>query len=387
VYFLENQDPNHLSDVLGKLVQENVVDKDDKIARTDERADEEVIIIPDSGTFSLIVRANRKNQEWIAGLIKQLDKRRPQVLIDVTLVEINKTEAFTYDLNLIQSLPDLTATSGLTGTISDPVTSSDILDRLSSSSRSQFADYQSNSGDFTGFYGDEHVNILLTAIQSKNYGRVLAKPKILVNDNQPGTIKTTDTTYVTKRSSIPVSSGGAGNDATLIETAIDYQSYEAGITLNITPHISAGELLRLDIELVRSDFRETDGEKPPDTTASELTTTAFVPDGSTIILGGLEKLNQNKGGAKVPILGDIPIAGGLFRSINNKDMQNMLYIFVKAEIIRPSNGVAQGMEELDAISQKSRAAFEKHEREFQDHQDWPGIAPKPVDPPRVLEAQ
>lgn len=388
IYFLENQDPEHMAEVLGRLVQETITDKEGKVEQIIKKTEDEVTIIPDTGTFSLIVYASRKNQEWVADLVKQLDKRRPQVLIDVTLVEIAKTESFTYDLNLIQSFPDLTATSGLTGTISGSVTSSDIMDKLAASGRSQFADYQSNAGDFTGFYGDKHINLLLQAMQSKNYGRVLAKPKILVNDNQPGTIKTTDTTYVTKRSSIPVSSGGAGNDATLIETAVDYQSYEAGITLNITPHISQGELLRLDIELIRSDFRETeDDEKPPDTTASELTTTVFVPDGSTIILGGLLKMNQNKGGAKVPILGDIPLIGGLFRSINNKDMQNKLYVFVKAEIIRPDGVLAQGMGGLDAISEKNRAAFEEHEKEFQTYQNWPGIKPKPVEPPRVLEAR
>jgi len=225
-------------------------------------------------------------------------------------------------------------------------------------------------------------------MQSKNYGRVLAKPKILVHDNQPGTIKTTDTTYVAKRSSIPVSSGGAGTDATLIETAVDYQSYEAGITLNITPHISQSELLRLDIELTRSDFRETeDPDRPPNTTASELKTTVFTPDGSTIILGGLLKLNQNKGGAKVPILGDVPIVGGLFRSVNNKDTQNKLYVFVKAEIIRPGSVLGEGITELDVLSDRNRAAFEEYEREFQNYQNWPGLKPEPVHPAKVLEAQ
>jgi len=388
IYFLENQDPEQLAEVLSRLVQETITDKEGKVQEVVSKTEDDVTIIPDAGTFSLIVYASRKNQEWIADLVEQLDKRRPQVLIDVTLVEINKTEAFTYDLNLIQSFPDLTATSGLTGTISGSVTSSDIMDRLSASGRSQFADYQSDGGNFTGFYGDKHINLLLQAMQSKNYGRVLAKPKILVNDNQAGTIKTADTTYVAKRSSIPVSSGGAGNDATLIETAVDYQSYEAGITLNITPHISQGQLLRLDIELTRSDFRDTeDPEKPPDTTASELTTTVFVPDGSTIILGGLLKLNQNKGGVKVPLLGDIPLVGGLFRSINNRDTQNKLYVFVKAEIIRPEGVFTQGMAELDAISETNRAAFEQHEKEFQDYQDWPGLKPRPVDPQRVLEAR
>ena len=50
--------------------------------------------MPDGGTYSLTGHANRKNQEWIAELVKRLDKRRPQVLIDVTLVEITGSEAF-----------------------------------------------------------------------------------------------------------------------------------------------------------------------------------------------------------------------------------------------------------------------------------------------------
>jgi general secretion pathway protein D len=391
IYFLENQEPERLAEVLGRLVQETITDADGKIEKIVPKTEDEVAIIPDAGTFSLIVHASRKNQDWIASLIERLDKRRPQVLIDVTLVEITEQDAFSYDLNLIQSFPDLTATSGLTNTIvpgDPPLTSDDILDKLAASGRSQFADYQSKGGNLRGFYGDKHINLLIEAMQSKNYGRVLAKPKILVNDNEPGSIRTADTTYVEKRSSIPVSSGGAGNNVTLIETAVDFQSYEAGITLNITPHISSGDLLRLGIELTRSDFRETESEeKPPDTTSSELKTTVFVPDGSTIILGGLLKLNQNKGGTKVPILGDIPLVGGLFRTINNKDMQSKLYIFVKAEIIRPAGVAGQDMADLEAISERNRMAFEKHEQEFQAYENWPGIKPKPVEPRKVLEAQ
>jgi type II secretory pathway component GspD/PulD (secretin) len=391
VYFLESQDPQKMADVLGKLVRETLTNKEGKVEAIIQKTDEEITIIPDAGTFSLIVYASRKNQDWISGLVKRLDKRRPQVLIDVTLVEIAKTEAFSYDLNLIQSVPNLNATSGLTGTLvpgQNAVTSADITSKLSASGRNRFIDYQSNSGDFTGFYGDRHIDLLLRTIESKSYGRVLAKPKILVNDNQPGTIKTADTTYVAKKSVIPISSAAGGNQATLVETAVDYQPYEAGITLNITPHISESDLLRLDILLSRSDFRDTaDTEKPPDKTTSEVTTTVFVPDGSTIILGGLLRLNQNKGGSKVPLLGDIPLIGGLFRSISDKDAQSKLYVFVKAEIIRPDKVLARGMENLNTVSQKNREAFEEHESEFQNYQSWPGIESKPVDPEKVLDAQ
>jgi general secretion pathway protein D len=225
---------------------------------------------------------------------------------------------------------------------------------------------------------------LLTAMQTKDYGRVLAKPKILVNDNEKGTIKTTDTTYVKKTSSALISAGQAQQT---LDTTVSYDPYDAGITLDITPHISEGKLLRLEISLTRSDFTSVLGDKPPDKTASNIDTIVTVPDGSTIILGGMFKLNQGKGGTKIPLLGDIPLVGGLFRSVSTSDSQRKLYLFVKAEIIRPAESAVAGLPDLERISQRDRLAFEKHEAEFQNYQDWPGIKPKPVEPFKVLEAQ
>jgi len=384
IYPLENSSPDHLATVLQSLIQETTQneDKEGKIQTEIKKREDDIIIVPDPNTYSLIVYASKKNQEWIANLVKQLDKRRPQVLIDVTLVEITKTDEFNYDLNLIESFPNLLNTSGVTGV------GTDVLDKLISGPRDHFVDLQSDGGDFTGYYADRHIQVLLQAMKSKNYGRVLAKPKILVNDNEPGTIKTTDTTYVEKTSSIPVSSGGAGQDTTLIQTATDFTPYKAGIELLITPHISEGDLLRLDILLTRSDFLPGgDADKPPNTTESEVATAVTVPDGSTVILGGLLKLNQNKGGTKVPILGDLPLLGGLFRSVSNEDRQSKLYVFVKAEVIRPEEGLAHGLEDLEKLSERNRLAFEKHEKEFQDYQSWPGVKAKPVHPEKVLEAQ
>lgn len=379
IYALENSSPAHLAGILQDLIEESTEqtqDKDGKIEKVVTKRKDEIAIVPDPNTYSVIVYASKKNQEWIQTLIKQLDKRRPQVLIDVTLVEVTKTEAFNYDLDLVQSATNLSSTSGLIKSLS------------STQPDNYFREVKSDSGTFTGYYGDSHINALLTAMQSKNYGRVLAKPKILVNDNEPGLIKTADTTYVKKTSSIPVTSGAAGTDSTLIQTSTDYTPYDAGIELNITPHIAEGDLLRLDIALTRSDFRETKAQdSPPDTTSSQVTTGVTVPDGSTIILGGMVKLNQNKGGTKVPLLGDIPLVGGLFRSIKNADTESKLYVFVKAEVIRPDLAVGQGMKDLTEISDKHRMAFERSEHEFQSYQDWPGIKSKPVAPAKVLEVQ
>jgi type II secretory pathway component GspD/PulD (secretin) len=386
VYPLENQKPTDIAEVLNKLIQETIRDDKGKIQQVIKRQEDDIVIVPDENTFSLIVFASKKNQEWISNLVKSLDKRRPQVLIDVTLVEVSKGDAFDYQLNLLSSIPDLTNTSGLTRSIlreTDP-NGTNKVGTLTSSGQRRFVDFQANSGSGVGFYGDKGINALLTAVQTKSYGRVMAKPKILVNDNETGKIVAKDTTYVVKTGQVQaIGTGGASN--TLI-TSTDYTAYDAGVTLDIKPHISEGDLLRLEIALNRSDFTPTIGDKPPNTTSSDITTVVTVPDGSTIILGGLVKLNQGKAGTKVPLLGDLPLIGAAFRTVSDEDIQKKLYIFVRAEIIRPgSQAMAKG--DMERISDRNRTAFEKDEREFQDYNDVPGTKPKPMSPLRVLDAE
>jgi type II secretory pathway component GspD/PulD (secretin) len=175
---------------------------------------------------------------------------------------------------------------------------------------------------------------------------------------------------------------------------VGFDSYTAGITLIITPHISKGDQLQLTVTLNRTDFRlkpdyELDGgtrtgPTPPDLLTSDVSTVVTVPNGKTIILGGLEKLTQTKGGAKVPLFGDIPLVGALFRTTSNKDTQSRLYVFVKAHILRPGEALT-GTSDIEVVSLKNRATFERYEREMQEYENWPGIKPEPMDPLRVLE--
>ena len=80
--------------------------------------------------------------------------------------------------------------------------------------------------------------------------------------------------------------------------------------------------------------------KPPNKVDSDIETVVTVPNKSTIILGGVEKVTDSKGGKKVPLLGDIPLIGGLFRSVAEGSNQDRLYIFVKAHILRPGSDLA-----------------------------------------------
>jgi len=371
IYPLENQSPEDLAGVLQQLIQETIKDKEGKIERTIRKIEEDIIIVPDESTFSIIVYASKKNQEWIGNLIKQLDKRRPQVLIDVSLVEITRDDEFEYDLNIIANAKDLvTGNIGVTGSVL-PIAAS-IGNELEGGWN------VSGVGKVEGFYAEDKIQALFTAMDRKDYGRVLAKPKVLVNDNEQGVIKTTEKTHV--RTEIISWPGDPPHEV----ISVQYVPYEAKIELNITPNISEGDLLRLEIDMVREDY-ETRAPDPPDYTTSNINTIVTVPDGSTIILGGLTKLKQKKIGHKVPLLGDIPLVGGLFRTIDNSDETSKLYIFVKANILRPDETV--GLAQLQQISSRNMAAFEEAERHFQEYESIPGVEPEPMDPLRVLEAE
>jgi type II secretory pathway component GspD/PulD (secretin) len=370
IYPVENSSPAHIAGMLEQLLAETTEDKEgkiEKIADTPER----ITIVPDPNTFSLIVYASQKNQEWIESLINRLDKRRPQVLIDVTLVEVTRTDTFEYDLNLVANAKDAV----LGNIVINPIQS--VTSGLKLEGGFNLMDQDGNpTGHTKAFYSDEKVQALLTAIKRKNYGRVLAKPKVLVDDGQEGQIVTTDeTTYVKESIQIP-------QTGTPITTR-DFVPIQASIELQITPHISEGDLLRLDVHLSRGDFgtRPLSGA-PPDKATSEVTTTVFVPDDHTVILGGLVKLNQSKGSSKVPILGDIPLIGGLFRSVDNSDVEKKLYVFLKANIVRPYE--ESRLTDLQKMSKKHQEAFEKSESEFQKIEGIPGIRPDPMRPERVL---
>lgn len=371
IYPLENSSPEHVADLLERLVHKTIKDKEGKVQEITGNEDQ-IIIVPDPNTFSLVVHATQKNQVWIETLIKSLDRRRPQVLIDVTLVEITRAETFEYDLNIVANAEEAVIENiGI-----EPIHRINSKSVLEGSFN--LLDQEGNpAGQTKAFYSDKKVQALLTAIKRKNYGRVLAKPKILVDDGQIGEISTTDeTTYLKESVQVP--------DQGSPLTTRDFQPIEAKIQLQITPHISEGDLLRLDVYLSRGDFgtRPTEGA-PPDKTTSEVTTTVFVPDRHTVILGGLVKLNQSKGGSKIPILGDLPLVGGLFRSVDNSDVEKKLYVFLKANIIRPSEEAK--IVDLQEISEEHQKAFEKSEAEFQKHENIPGITPKPMRPRRVLE--
>ena len=381
VYKLRNVSLQRGSDEGGSDIVETLNNIISKVVKDDqgktqsrESKKEGLEIVEDKGTNSIVVYGPKKEQEWISKLIKELDIPRPQVLLEATLVEITKNDSFNLDLQMASKLPDMVSGEGMT--ILDP-----ILDTFSSGSQKEWISKPNTVGG-QAYYSDENIQVLLTAMEKKSYGRVLASPRVLVNDNQEGTITSKKTLYVARSSSTSTVSG----DATL-STSVQFDDYTSGIELVITPTISEGEMLMLDIKLDRSNqdspATATENTPPPDLTENTITTQVTVPDNSTIILGGINTLDQGKSNGKVPFLGDIPLIGALFRSTDSKDNQSKLYIFVKANISKIEDGV-EGLPGLEEISRKEKAEFEVEEEKWQKYQGWPGVDSPAVDPLKVL---
>jgi type II secretory pathway component GspD/PulD (secretin) len=376
IYRLENQDPEELAETLNGLIGKTVTDAQGKIQETVKYTEENIVIVPDKNTFSLVVYASKKNQEWIGNLIKSLDRRRPQVLIDVSLVEITREDQFNYDLDIVANATDKVANVVQVDPI-NTATGTHLEGRV-------------NKGDLTGFYSNNTIQALLELVDKKGYGRVLARPKVLVNDSEKGTISTEDTRYI---ASIQTTALAGQTQTSSVQSSVSFNPYTAKIQLDITPQISEGKLLRLEIKMERNDFQGngstitladgTTTQSPPNEKKSSVDTIVTVPDGSTIILGGLTKLGQNKNTTKVPVLGDVPVAGTLFRNAEKIVNDSKLYIFVKANILRPEQ--TESLEELRRISEKNRAEFEKDEATFQSYELFPGIKEEPIDPNKVLE--
>ncbi len=422
VYPLENQDPEELASVLDELVNATIkaetrkstpksttgttgtttpgmtgaTGAESKIQTSarpsgmgGQRSENEVTIVPDKASYSLIVYGNKKNQQWISQLIKALDEYRPQVLLDVTLVEISKDNEFTFDLNMVSKYPRMTPGGDMTTLTGTGL--SGVIPLVKPFPFGTTLEGSVANGSGTAFYADQHIQALLKLMDKKSYGRVLARPSLLVKDNQEGQIKAEKTIYVGEQKTV-TTTPTAG--LPVQSTDIQFKDYKSGITLKITPHIATKNVLQLKIELDRTDFDPADtgtttigGQtvpKPLNTVSSNVGTMAVLPDGATIILGGIETMTQTKGATKIPLLGDIPLIGILFRGVDESDKQSRLYVFVKGNIVRPGDELT-GDSDVEKISRKKRDAFERDEKMFEGLESIPGIKPGKIDPEKILE--
>lgn len=289
--------------------------------------DNEVVVVPDASTNSLLIAASRRRYEEVRELVLRLDQRQDQVLIETALIELSGRDSL--DLGVELGMADVPG-SGTGGF------------GVSSFGLSTFQDTNSDgipdirvpalgNGITAGIIDadDFSLPVLVRALRDRQDTNVLNVPSILVNNNGSATIKTLDEQPTTQ-----VTATGVGG-----QTQENFQNYQAaGITMQISPSISASGYLRLSVQLQVSSFTGTfSGPIPPPRITREITTSVSVPNGDTMVIGGIIVDNKSEQRTSIPWLGDVPVLGALFRRDVDNANRTTLYFFVTPHILKDKN--------------------------------------------------
>jgi general secretion pathway protein D len=206
-------------------------------------------------------------------------------------------------------------------------------------------------GIFT-FNGTQYLNVgaLVRALQTEEGVNVLSTPHLLTTDNQKAEIVVGE--------NVPFISGQSQTSGGNVLTSIDRK--DVGITLRLTPRVSEGEFVKLDIYQEISALTEQAGFDPnkvgPVITKRYASTTVVAKDGETIAIGGLIKDNTDRVRSKVPILGDIPILGRLFQYYKNTGEKTNLLIFITATIVKDTT--------LSEVTERKKEELERSRDEM-----------------------
>ncbi|RLG54639.1 MAG: type II secretion system protein GspD, partial [Candidatus Hydrothermarchaeota archaeon] len=169
------------------------------------------------------------------------------------------------------------------------------------------------------------IKALLQLYSRDSDVNILSTPKILTTDNEEAEIIVGEERPFLKSSQVTA-------EGTTVRT---WEYKDVGITLKITPHISKGKLLRLDIFTeIKSFQEELEGEVGAVvTTKRQAKTSVVVEDGSTVVIGGLIRDDKVSRVSKVPLLGDVPLLGWLFKSRSQTKVKTNLLIFITPRIV------------------------------------------------------
>ncbi len=294
----------------------------------------EVVVVADKVSNSLLIAANRTRFDEVLELIQSLDRRQSQVLIETALVELSNTDQL--DLGVEIGGANIGSKTGQFGvTDFGFATYKDNFDANGNVGSDGIPDTKVptiSKGVTAGIIdaGDFSLPLLLKALKTRRDTNVLNVPSVLVNNNGNAKVVSKDsqpTTTIT-------ASGGING-----QTQENFKEYvDAGITMQISPTISASRFLRLKISLEVSNFLgSVQGAIPPPKTTRTMDTTVNVPDGATMVIGGIITDNKGKTRESIPFLGDIPVLGYLFRNDSDTQSRTTLYFFVTPHIMRDTD--------------------------------------------------
>ncbi|UZK67473.1 type II secretion system secretin GspD [Sphingomonas sp. M1-B02] len=273
---------------------------------------------------AVVVRGTPTAIASIESLIADLDVRRPQVIIEAAIAEITGDDAEALAIQLGTSAAALTQVEGA-GTSFGQIGPSlgRILGLLGVPAASLIGE---------GFSGNlaigDNFSILVQALGTSTKANLLSTPQITTLDNVVGEIVVGQ--------NVPFVTGSILTDSTNVNPYTTIERKDVGITLRILPRVNAGDTIRLQVNQEASSIATTAVAGASDliTNRRAINTTVLADNGETIVLGGLISDDYMDTRSQVPILGDLPIVGELFKSRRESRQKRTLFIFLKPTILR-----------------------------------------------------
>ena len=326
------------------------------------QAEKSAMVWADPQNNALIITAPPKIMHAVMNIIDKLDIRRPQVLVEALIVEVNADKTADFGVNWAEftkgngSIP--------AGAFISPVGGSSIVDLASSVLGVVHGTSTGTTGTSTGTgtttaggltsapalptgttlavgriaAGGLNFAAMVRAVRGDTDSNVIATPSTVTLDNQEAEIKVAD--------EVPFITGSFSNTGTASNGSVNpfqtVQREEVGTILKVTPQIAAeGNAVVLKIAIESSSVLPTSVSSVDITTSKRtITTNVLIDDGGIVVLGGLISNSNQKSDQKVPVLGSIPVLGNLFKTRHAEATRNNLMIFIRPKIMRDQTQAA-----------------------------------------------
>ncbi len=287
----------------------------------------------DPATNSLIISAPEPQYRQLRSVIDQLDGRRAQVLVESLIVEVNADKAAQFGIQWQGAQGNSGSTNiGLLGTNFSTGSTTNIIDlALNAVSGTVKPSLGGNIGVAHKTNGIYVLGFLANFLQTNGDGNVLSTPNLLTLDNEEAKIVIGENVpFVTGSYTNNNSGNGAVNPFTTVERK------DVGLTLRVKPQISENGTVKLtvfqEISSVKSGTENaTNG---PTTTKRSIESTVLVDDGSIVVLGGLLQDEYAGNEDKIPVVGDVPFLGNLFKSESRSRKKTNLMVFLRPVVVR-----------------------------------------------------
>ena len=320
-------------DVLGEIDDEEA-----QARRMDRQISVEAIVAEEEqGSSSMIVGVSRAQFQDTMRLIEQLDRPEPQVMIKVHIAEVSLTDSM--ELGIEIAGQDLTFSKNAVVGPNGVVTGSgyDYVGGTDLGASGQ------GLGGFNFTVTGQDFSFLLHALQQNSRLEILSRPILLIRNGEEGNVTIAD--------QIPIVESTRLNDTGQTQSTIGRE--DVGIVLTATPHISPDGYVTIDLvqeisNISGENVQLTEGVSSPVFSTREVTTNVTVRDGETVIIGGLIQNRKSEGESKVPILGDLPWIGALFRATSISESQTELLIALTVDVLRTDEDLHEkSIEERD----------------------------------------